>query len=188
MNFIVNVSSPYGITTPNINNLIPSLEFSMNYVTISSITNTFKVLPKHPDLSFFGVSWNGSSYFANRHSGARAAPRYSIHFLKQSAGSLSMTTNYHLSFIFWITSSPPSCGLSTLRSFLQLGIPFSPVTSEGPRNSSATPFIHFPFVSLPTEKNPSYLVHFKQQSCLPMYQSTAFLSVWTPKFHHTHHP
>lgn len=66
---MIDLSSPHGTTTPSINSLIPSPDFSMNYSTIThainlirlagrgswlakaDITSAFKVLPIHPEIA-----------------------------------------------------------------------------------------------------------------------------------------
>ncbi|XP_063297879.1 uncharacterized protein LOC134586340 [Pelobates fuscus] len=92
---IIDLSAPHSSTTPSLNSLIPSSEFSLQYATVDNaiqaileagraawlsktdISNAFKLLPLHPSLwHLHGVWWKGLYYFANRLTfGAKSSPK-----------------------------------------------------------------------------------------------------------------
>ncbi|XP_030292106.1 uncharacterized protein LOC115592964 [Sparus aurata] len=160
---IIDLSSTHGTTTPSINSLIPSPDFSMNYTTIThainlirlagqgawlakaDITSAFKVLPIRPEFwKFFGVSWKGQFYFSVRLTfGCRSSPK--IFDSLSEALCWILLNNHHLPYVVHLLddfltvtppSSPPAQGLSTLKStFHLLGVPLSTEKTSGPSTS-----------------------------------------------------
>ncbi|XP_041649188.1 uncharacterized protein LOC121513473 [Cheilinus undulatus] len=161
---IIDLSSPHGSSTPSINSLIPSLDFSMHYSTIdhaislihlagqgawlskADITSAFKVLPIHPDFwHLFGVRWKGAYYFAVRLTfGCKSSPKI-FDSLSEALDCWILLKKHKLPYIIhllddFLTVTPPSSspfhGLNVLSSsFKELGVPLSLEKTQGPSTS-----------------------------------------------------
>ena len=148
------------VSTPSINSLIPSADFSMQYSTVdgainlirlagkgawlakADITAAFKVLPLHPDFwHLFGVRWQDQFYFAVRLTfGCKSSPK--LFDTLAEALCWILVNNHKLPYVTHLLddflvvtppSAPPASGLTTLTTvFNSLGVPLALEKTEGP--------------------------------------------------------
>lgn len=141
---IVDLSAPHASSTPSIN-LIPSTDFSLNYLSVEDsvafITSAFKVMPQHPNSGhLFGARWREPFYFAVRLTfGCKSNPK--IFDTLSEALCWMLINNYNTPFLVHLlddflsinSPSPPASGLTIMTSVFQfLGVSLTPKKCAGP--------------------------------------------------------